>query len=110
MAKITPEAIKTQCDALCALLLQKNKDYGSAIEESPYLAPEVPPTTAVFVRLSDKFKRIQTLRMNTTTDVEEPLEDSIRDVAGYCILLLAYVNAPTSKVVTTQENNERLEP
>lgn len=110
MAKITPEAIKNQCDGLCALLLQKNKDYGSAIEESPYLAPEVPPATAVFVRMSDKFKRIQTLRTANDMCVEESLEDSIRDVAGYCILLLAYVNAPTSKVVPSQENNERLEP
>ena len=110
MAKITTEAIKTQCDALCSLLLQKNKEYGSAIEESPYLAPEVPPTTAVFVRLSDKCKRIQNLRTVKDIGVEESLEDSIRDVAGYCILLLAYVNAPTSKVVPPQEDNERLEP
>lgn len=110
MAKITPEAIKTQCDGLCALLLQKNKDYGSAIEESPFLAPEVPPTTAVFVRLSDKCKRIQNLRTVNDVCVEESLEDSIRDVAGYCILLLAYVNAPTPKIVPTQEDNERQEP
>ena len=97
---ITPEDIQRQCNALCELLKRKNADYGDSFFEPPYLLPKMFPQTAALVRLSDKFHRLRTLWNSVRVDrgertrTEESLEDTIRDVAGYCVLLLAYADAP----------------
>lgn len=93
---ITDESIQKQCDALAKILKEKNANYGNAFAEAPYLLPEMGTTTAAFVRLSDKFRRLRTIYNNKEEKdrrkLEETLEDTIRDVAGYCILLLAFVD------------------
>lgn len=112
---ITPETIEQQCVGLCNLLKRKNADYGDSFSEHPYLLPKMFPSTAAYVRLSDKFHRLQTL-LNTVgnrTNVNESLQDTIRDVAGYCILLLAYADAPiptfdddAKPIVAAEEDDE----
>ena len=93
---ITPEKIERQCVGLCNLLKKKNADYGDSFSQPPYLLPKMFPTTAAFVRLSDKFHRLRTLwnQENRKPGTNESLEDTIRDVAGYCVLLLADADAP----------------
>lgn len=41
-----------------ALLLRKNHSYGDSALEPPMFADEVPPSTAIMVRQSDKLKRL----------------------------------------------------
>lgn len=71
------------------LLLQKNCDYGSSVWDSPLLCPTLSPGTAILVRMSDKVKRIEQLSKSPAQVTSESLEDSIRDLAGYCLLFLA---------------------
>lgn len=102
---ITPEKIQKQCDLLADLLKRKNADYGDSFSEAPYLLPKLSTTSSAYVRLSDKFHRLRTLLALTEQDrrvVEESIEDTLRDVAGYCILLLAYANASID-LETTKE-------
>ncbi|MBQ9372158.1 MAG: DUF1599 domain-containing protein [Thermoguttaceae bacterium] len=75
-------------DALRELLVAKNHDYGSSAFESPLLLPTMKPETGVLVRIGDKIKRLQTLARNSQY-VDESFDDTIRDLAGYCILYLA---------------------
>jgi hypothetical protein len=73
---------------LTETLLKKNKDYGSSAFESPVLAPDLASRKALLVRMSDKVKRIAQLQKTGTAEVQESLEDTIGDLAGYCLLWL----------------------
>lgn len=89
---ITPEKIQKQCDLLADLLKRKNADYGDSFSEAPYLLPNITTNVSAYIRLSDKFHRLRTLLALTEQDrrvVEESVEDTLRDIAGYCLLLLA---------------------
>ena len=88
---ITPEKIQKQCDLLADLLKRKNADYGDSFSEAPYLLPKLSTASSAYVRLSDKFHRLRTLLNLDEQDrkTDESLEDTLRDVAGYCLLLLA---------------------
>ena len=88
---ITPEKIQKQCDLLADLLKRKNADYGDSFSEAPYLLPKLTTNASAYIRLSDKFHRLRTLLNLEGQDqqTDESLEDTLRDVAGYCVLLLA---------------------
>ena len=88
---ITPEKIQKQCDILADLLKRKNADYGDSFSERPYLLPNITTNVSAYIRLSDKFHRLRTLLNIEEPDrkVDETIEDTLRDVAGYCLLLLA---------------------
>lgn len=82
-----------------ALLLKKNQDYGSSVWQVPVLAPESSVATAIRVRMSDKISRINNLlKSKTTPEINESLEDTIKDLGAYCLLLLA---APTNDPPTS---------
>jgi hypothetical protein len=72
--------------ALTETLLKKNRDYGSSAFESPVLAPDLASRKALLVRMSDKVKRIAQLQKTGTAEVQESLEDTIGDLAGYSLL------------------------
>lgn len=93
---ITPEKIQKQCDLLADLLKRKNADYGDSFSEAPYLLPNLTTNASAYIRLSDKFKRLRTLlnreiRPSQGHAFFESIEDTLRDIAGYCVLLLANV-------------------
>lgn len=72
-----------------ALLVRKNQDYGSSGMKRPVLMPSISPRQALLCRMSDKVARIAELSAGTDPAVrDESLEDTIRDLAGYCILWL----------------------
>jgi len=72
------------------LLLRKNEDYGSSVWSHPALRPSMPVADAILVRMSDKVARIGSLTSKgDTPEVEESLEDTIRDLGAYCLLYLA---------------------
>lgn len=71
--------------------LKKNLDYGSSAFESPVMMPQLPSTTAILVRMSDKIKRIQSLlqRQNSEALVaDESIRDTMRDLGTYAFLWL----------------------
>lgn len=70
-------------------LLNKNHDYGSSAFQVPVLAPKLPATSAILVRMSDKIARINNILQNDMTpQVQESLEDTISDLSSYGVLYL----------------------
>ena len=71
------------------LIMRKNADYGSSVHNPPVLMPEMPPASAIMVRMSDKIQRIaHLLTVRSFSFIDESLEDSIRDLGAYCLLYL----------------------
>lgn len=66
-------------------LASKNQDYGDSYARS---VDKYGPTVTL-IRLSDKFNRLENLILNPNTKrVEESIEDTLLDLAGYAILEL----------------------
>jgi len=86
----TQQKILNECRELAKLLISKNNDYGSAALASPVLIPGMDQQTTILIRMSDKINRIRTLFSNEciVQVKEETVSDTIRDLAGYCILWL----------------------
>ena len=85
-----------------ALMLRKNRDYGCAVWDRPMLAPECDPGVAIRVRMSDKLSRLMSLLEKGNAEVNESLDDTLRDLGAYCLLELARPNR-----VTTYSNARR---
>lgn len=81
--------IESVSDELKALLKAKNQNYGGAVFEPPCLFPPLTQEIALLVRMSDKISRIRYLTTGGKDRVGETFEDAVRDLAGYCLLLLA---------------------
>lgn len=71
------------------LLLAKNNDYGSSVWKVPFLCPDMPVTSAILVRMSDKIERLAALQNKTPDVVDESFEDTIKDLGSYCLLYLS---------------------
>ena len=71
-----------------ATLLAKNADYGSSAWKPPKLKPNLSPGDAILVRMSDKIERIESLS-TAEAQVDESLEDSMKDLGAYALLWLA---------------------
>jgi len=65
-------------------LKKKNKDYGDSYVKSVERFGE----WVILVRLMDKFNRLEQLIQNNEQKVDESIEDTLLDLAGYCILEL----------------------
>ena len=89
MSDLTPdqEKIAAQCDRLRGLLLAKNKAYGSSALEPLCVFSSATAVEQIKQQLDHKLARI--LRGHAMAD--ESYEDTVRDIAGYCILLLVAV-------------------
>ena len=71
-------------------LLRKNTDYGSSAWQGPIMAPGTSIDTAIRVRMSDKIARLRNLlEPDSRAEVDESIEDTMRDLAGYIVLWLA---------------------
>ena len=68
------------------LVVRKNHDYGSSVFRPPTLAPDLTARQAIMVRLSDKIARAVQLSGKGGSKVEENLDDTFRDIAGYALL------------------------
>lgn len=67
---------------------KKNHDYGDSTQKLYEQFKE-----SYFIRIADKFNRINTLLTNNDDPkVDEKLEDTILDLANYCVLWLANKN------------------
>lgn len=92
----TKERIEKVCETLKTTLVAKNQNYGNSAFRNPLLAPNVSPQEALLTRLSDKIGRMERLLRGEPDRVQESLDDTILDIAGYCVLLL---------IERAQENN-----
>lgn len=86
---IDQRAIATEALTFAALLLRKNRDYGSSVWKPPVLSPNLSVDSAILVRMSDKVERITSLQDSDPEVWTESLEDTIRDLGAYCLLWLA---------------------
>ena len=80
------ELIKQECDRLIDLLIAKNAAYGDSFSDTYNEFGMV----AVAIRLQDKVSRIKSLVKGVENKViDEKIEDTLIDIAGYSILALA---------------------
>lgn len=84
----TGTEIKRICKTLENTLLRKNADYGNSSQRAPILIPRLSAQDALKVRLSDKIARFIQLEQSGAARVNESLDDTLLDMAGYCVLLL----------------------
>lgn len=71
--------IAVECDALKALLLEKNKKYGNSALDPVRVFSKASTIEQILVRIDDKLSRIRT--SGQTLD-----EDTVQDLLGYLIL------------------------
>lgn len=70
------------------ILIAKNKNYGNSVFQTPALLPDLPAEKAIFVRMSDKVARLASLASGEKDRVGESIEDTLLDLAGYCVLAI----------------------
>ena len=64
----------------------KNSDYGGSFEETRRKFGMV----ATIIRLTDKLNRLSTLTQLAPRIANESIEDTLKDLIGYCLLELEY--------------------
>lgn len=74
-------------------LVRKNSSYGGAIWRPPILLPKQTARERVLSRMSDKIERMVNLLQDREGQApgftEESFDETVFDLAGYCLLLLA---------------------
>ena len=68
------------------LLEQKNHDYGRSYDVLRREYGEI----SFLIRLSDKINRLKTLACNPGKVTTEAIDDTIKDIIGYCTLELCF--------------------
>ncbi len=84
---IADEGVRWIC-----LLLKKNADYGCSIWDEPMLCPGMSSSSAILVRMGDKINRLKSLMATHAEVSDESIDDTLRDLGAYCLLLLANPN------------------
>lgn len=87
-AERAQDKISATVEHLREMLLAKNKNYGNSAFQAPALLPDLPAEKAIFVRMSDKVARLAQLTSGEKDRVGESVEDTLYDLAGYCILAI----------------------
>lgn len=88
------DQFKAITENMLKTFIAKNYDYGNSFEESCDNFGIV----AAVVRMNDKMNRINHLYDNTkVAKVDEKLEDTLLDLANYCILTVMYLNSNYNK-------------
>ena len=79
--------IKKIANDIADLVEKKNTDYNSSFDKTL----EKYGPTAYFLRISDKLERAEQLTKNKALVKDEKLEDTLKDVIGYTLLYLNYM-------------------
>jgi len=74
------------CNEMAKFLINKNKRYGNSVARPLHVFSWLPPEEQIKARIDDKIKRIRYGHRTGRKD----REDTIRDLAGYLILLMSY--------------------
>ena len=79
------------------LVEKKNKDYNGAFSKTLKEYGNV----AYFLRIDDKLNRLKNLMLNNTNaEVNESVEDTLKDIIGYTLLMLKEIKHKNKKSVT----------
>ena len=78
-------AVCDVCDDVKDLLIRKNRDYGNSFKKTY----DEYGLLSLIIRLSDKLERLKSLNEKEPAITTETIQDTIRDIAGYCLLALA---------------------
>lgn len=83
--RVDVETTEAQAEEICRLLVRKNADYGTAWEDRGL--------QGVVIRMHDKVARLNNLVSagKEASVPEEPVRDTLRDLAGYAILGLLWL-------------------
>lgn len=92
---------KAACDKMVEITAKKNADYtgGSGVDDAfsnfdCVAVWGVSPLDGFITRMSDKFARISTFVKKGALQVsDESVEDTLFDLANYCILMAGYIKA-----------------
>lgn len=87
-AEHSQDKISDVVEHLRKILIAKNQNYGNSAFQSPVLLPDLPAEKAIFVRMSDKVARLAQLTSGEKDRVGESIEDTLYDLAGYCVLAI----------------------
>lgn len=82
------DVFKNELTSLVEILEAKNHDYGSSTHDTVELFGMVP---SYGVRIIDKLNRIKSLAFGTDPRVNESLQDTLVDLAGYLLLFLVEI-------------------
>ena len=100
------ERIRRVGEMIITTCIEKNHDYGKSIWRSPILNPNLSPLDGLWSRMSDKVERLIQLNQ-VEAQVDESIEDTIMDLAGYCILYMARPMEP-EEIFKTKEASQWL--
>ena len=89
------------CSKLNDIYVRKNKDYGDSFA---IVRKNIP--NSVLVRLWDKLLRLNNLMQNNNNHlVDESIEDTLMDMANYCIMELVEREVEVEREVNEHECN-----
>lgn len=80
------------CDSLHNLYERKNHDYGDAFAVVRKSFPN-----AVLFHIFEKYLRIKTLMEGNSPKVKESIQDSLQDLANYCLMEIVEMQAEETK-------------
>lgn len=78
---------------LYKIYVDKNHDYGNSFDDTCDEFGLVAPV----IRMNDKIKRCKSVLKNNDFKVNESLEDTISDLANYCIMTLMWMKKNSKK-------------
>ncbi len=101
--------ITSECETLKKTLLNKNANYGNSALESPFFTDFVSPEIAIMVRMSDKVARLKRLFSGEVDKVGESIQDTLLDLAGYCILARIAIDRSLQEFCSEDRPEEKIE-
>ena len=89
------ENMRTVVNEIVDLIEKKNNDYGNSATQTYEEYGDI----AFFIRISDKINRLKSLTINNKTQEvkDESIEDTVKDIIGYCLLYLEWKNSEEDK-------------
>lgn len=99
--------ILNKCEQISRILIEKNKNYGNSFDEAlnEYGAIVIPIT------LSHKFNRIKNLASKLgriSLNGGESIQDTLMDLAGYCILSSVWLDEKESGIGPNAETKDKV--
>ena len=88
--EVSESEIVTIANEIAELVEKKDKDYNSAFSKTLKEYGNV----AYFLRLDDKLNRLKNLLLNNNNaEVNESVEDTLKDIIGYTLLMLKEIKS-----------------
>jgi hypothetical protein len=93
--------LQEEANQIISLLERKNRDYGSG---NLIRAGEI----GIVVRLMDKIARLENFyfKENNLTVTDESIDDTVRDIAGYCLMFFLLKKGLLKKLNTSMEETD----